>query len=164
MQSLIERTYVAEQLKLRKAEYSVEDCLMVYVLTYNAAGKKPKSGAEIAESFFTGELRAGEGTERDWPDIYAICIQEVCPLNTKSVIAKSDNAQVWEYFLLKSLNSFSFKSSVEYTKLASKDMVGLFTVVFIRKDKAALYTRINSATSEVAVGMFGMVVSGGSDL
>jgi hypothetical protein len=158
MQSLIEQTYIDEQLKLRKAEYSIEDNLSVYILTYNAAGKKPKNSVEIIESFFTGRSSSNEEVKEDWPDLYAFCIQEVCPLSTKSVIAKGDNAQVWEAFLLKSINGFSVKKSVEYVKVVSKDMFGIFTVVLIRKDKESVYNKVSSVVAEVPVGMFGIVV------
>jgi len=158
MQSLIEQTYITEQLRLRKAEYSIEDNLSVYILTYNAAGKKPKAGVDIIENFFTGKSSINEEIKEDWPGLYAFCIQEVRPLNTRSVIAKGDNAQVWEAFLLKSINSYSMKKGVEYVKVVSKDMFSIFTLVLIRKDKESIYNKVTSVVTEVPVGIFGIVV------
>ena len=165
MQNRMCEAYTTEQLRLRKAEYSIEENLSVYIVTFNAGGKKPKAGTEIPSEFFLGKSSTNDQSAENaqcLPDLYVICIQEVCPLNPKSVITKSENAKIWEEFLAKSLNEFSTKrpsASAEYVNLISKDMVGLFAMILIKKDKADIYNAADSATSEVAVGVFGIVVN-----
>ena len=82
--------------------------MSVYLLTYNAGGKKPRFEVELPELFLIGKLSVDE-TEVNLPDIYIFCLQEVCPLKTKSVITKSDNAQIGENYFLKEINSFAKK-------------------------------------------------------
>ncbi len=165
MQNRMREAYIIEQLRMRKSEYSIEENVSVYLVTYNAGGKKPKAGAEIPPNFFTGRSSTNDQSADNLlnlPDLYVFCIQEVCPLNPKSVITKSENAKVWEDHLAKTLNEFSTKrpsAAAEYVRIISKDMMGLFTVVFLRKDKLDIYNAAESATAEVAVGVFGIVVS-----
>eukprot|EP00826_Nyctotherus_ovalis_P013436 TRINITY_DN13629_c0_g1_i9.p1 TRINITY_DN13629_c0_g1~~TRINITY_DN13629_c0_g1_i9.p1 ORF type:complete len:142 (-),score=17.97 TRINITY_DN13629_c0_g1_i9:155-580(-) len=130
-----------------------------YIVTYNAGGKKPKKGAEMPANFFTGKSSINEIFEplHELPDIYVICIQEVCPLNPKNVITKSNNPAVWEEYLHEALNRFGEKYTVEYERVAADSMVGLFTIVFLKKDKVSLCN--NVATSSVPVGVFGIVVT-----
>lgn len=155
----LQENYLDEQLKLNRCEYSIEEALSVYIVSYNAGGKKPKKGVEMPTGFFTGKSSTNESFEplHELPDIYAICIQEVCPLNPKNVITKSNNPAVWEEYLHKALNCFGEKYGVEYERVAADCMVGLFTVVFLKKDKASLCN--NVATSSVPVGVFGIVVT-----
>jgi len=161
MQNRIKEAYIIEQLRLRKNEYSIEENLSIYLVTYNAGGKKPKEN-EMPINFFTGKSLINEPSEGNpLPDLYIFCIQEVCPLNPKSVITKSENAKIWEEHFAKTLNEYSTKKpsgGCEYVKIIARDMVGLFTVVFIRKDKQEIYNHSDSATSQVAVGVFGMIV------
>ncbi len=43
-------------------------------------------------------------------------------------------------------------------------MVGLFVLVFMRKDKADIYNAADSSATEVAVGVFGIVVRRDSEI
>ncbi len=125
MQNRMKEAYIIEQLRLRKAEYSIEETISLYLVTYNAGGKKPKPGSEVPIALFTGKSVNNEqplDTMPSLPDMYVFCIQEVCPLNPKTAIVKTDHAQVWEDYLLKSLNEFSLKrtsNAAEYVKVPS---------------------------------------------
>jgi len=152
-ESEIREDYLAKELRKHKLEYSIEEILTIYIVSYNAGGKKPKRDIEMPVEFFMGKTLENEKLA----DLYVVCIQEVCPLNPKNVLTKSDNPKVWEDYLSKSLNTFSEKhGGVKYIKIAADCMVGLFIIVFLRKDKISLCNHI--ITSTVAVGVFGIVV------
>ena len=42
--------------------------------------------------------------------------------------------------------------------MISRDMVGLYTLALIRKDKAEIFNPADSATAEAAIGVFGIMV------
>lgn len=120
-QKLMKDTYVKEELRKQKANYSTEENISIYIMTYNAGGKKPKMDEESMLTLFCGISANNQNSLENslvLPDLYIFCFQEVCPLNPKTLIAKTDHAQVWEDHLIKSLNNFSVKKTkgaVEYS-------------------------------------------------
>ncbi|CAN1268078.1 Type IV inositol polyphosphate 5-phosphatase 3, partial [Linum perenne] len=138
-----------------RAQYISTKELRVRVATWNVGGKIPPDDLDIDDWVDTLEPA----------DIYVLGLQEIVPLNAVNIFGAEDNRPVtkWENIIRDTLNRIKIdlesllnhKRRSSYVRIVSKQMVGIFVTVWIRR---SLRKHIqNVKVSTVGVGVMGYI-------
>ena len=118
--------------------------LSVFVGTFNANAKKPKSVDAVRDWLNEGDFE---------PDVYAIGLQEIIKLHILNAVGPEHGSQQWERMISSAIGS-------KYVLISSKQMIGILLVIFIKKE---LFPFVRAMTfDKVAVGIGGVVGNKGA--
>jgi hypothetical protein len=120
--------------------------------SWNVGGKEMKEGSMLFEWLFPmKDMKA--------PDIYIIGLQEIVSLNAKNIVLSSNSSKVefWRNLIMKNLNEID-----KYVVIKSLDLVGLFSIVFVKESIKENIRNIDSMI--VRTGMMGTMGNKGTCL
>lgn len=118
--------------------------LSVFVGTFNANAKKPKSVDAVRDWLNEGDFE---------PDVYAIGLQEIIKLHILNAVGPEHGSRQWERMISSAIGS-------KYVLVSSKQMIGILLVIFIKRE---LFPFVRAITfDKVAVGIGGVVGNKGA--
>lgn len=134
------RSWLADELQARNKDFTEPKDVKVFCGTWNVNAKKPTEDIGLW-------LKGSKAIVDNPPDLYAIGFQEIVDLNAHNLVVDHNANDVWEETVAAALPG-------DYIKLATKHLVGVSLVVFVRKDK---YTAIRQVrASSIGVGIMGV--------
>ncbi|CAN1235248.1 Type IV inositol polyphosphate 5-phosphatase 3 [Linum perenne] len=148
-----------------RAQYISAKELRVRVATWNVGGKMPPDDLDI-----DGWVNTDEPA-----DIYVLGLQEIVPLNAGNIFGAEDSrpATKWENIIRDTLNSIRPVRTKEidlesllkrkrsaYVRIVSKQMVGVFITVWVRRHLRKHIQNVKVST--VGVGVMGYIGNKGS--
>ncbi|KAJ3130017.1 hypothetical protein HK098_006729 [Nowakowskiella sp. JEL0407] len=164
---LLKRDWLDNQLSLQKSKFSTFRPVNVFISTWNINSRKAdqidnaggipfsQTWAEIAQCC---------------PDIVVFGLQEIVDLQSKKVQAQtifqkarkpdsssngSPRSQAWQSYFNQELRyAFEEFGKLDYIELASREMVGLYLIVFAKKDPSRRYWG-NVVVTKTQTGMKG---------
>ncbi|CAN1235244.1 Type IV inositol polyphosphate 5-phosphatase 3 [Linum perenne] len=138
-----------------RAQYISAKELRVRVATWNVGGKMPPDDLDI-----DGWVNTDEPA-----DIYVLGLQEIVPLNAGNIFGAEDSrpATKWENIIRDTLNSIrpiDLESLLKrkrsaYVRIVSKQMVGVFITVWVRRHLRKHIQNVKVST--VGVGVMGYI-------
>jgi phosphatidylinositol-bisphosphatase len=144
----LKKSWIAHGLKKRQDEFTNKFSIQLYLGTWNVNGKKPE-GLNAWLQFTNGNP----------PDIVGIGIQEL-DMTTESLLLREmvSRSAPWNEALLQALNQRP--DLVEYSLVASKQLVGLLLCIFVNKKHLNNVSEVQFTV--VATGTLGVMGNKGA--
>jgi phosphatidylinositol-bisphosphatase len=146
----IRDTWIYRQVRDRQAEFTQYRQATLFVGTWNVNAKGK------AEERLDSWLCADWGPNAEFaPDVVAVGLQEIVDLNAVNVAVDNKTQQRSQFWVEQIAQTLNGKGLQQYALIASKSMVGLLVVVFV---KAVHQPRVQYVTTaNVGVGVMGMM-------
>eukprot|EP01028_Stygiella_incarcerata_P008489 TRINITY_DN3701_c0_g1_i2.p1 TRINITY_DN3701_c0_g1~~TRINITY_DN3701_c0_g1_i2.p1 ORF type:complete len:754 (+),score=198.34 TRINITY_DN3701_c0_g1_i2:598-2859(+) len=138
----VRREWITKQMRRREDEFAVLERAVVHVGTWNVNSKK-------TDEDINHWLRVDKA-----PDIIAIGLQEIDMTAGALVAQETAYGKYWNEKLHECVRRHA-PPAVSYVEVESKQLVGLFVIVFVRSDHEKFVT--NSYVKQEAVGIMGMM-------
>eukprot|EP00035_Acanthoeca_spectabilis_P024756 m.455213 g.455213 ORF g.455213 m.455213 type:complete len:738 (+) comp20826_c0_seq1:262-2475(+) len=139
--------WIEKQLKAREAEFTKDHHVTVCAATFNVNGRKPQNdeGAAIPmDDWLTAELPV------EAPDLYAIGFQELDLSKEAFLLNNSAHEEIWTPPIESAL-----ATKGEYTKLHSRQLVGMLLMLYVKTELLPHVTDVVSASE--GTGILGMM-------
>ncbi|PVF98730.1 DNase I-like protein [Serendipita vermifera] len=154
---LIRDDWVLNQVRARKDEYASTHSIRVRIGTFNVNGQSPNASIR---SWINGHDEPSERLSLDGsadPDIFIFGFQEL-DLSTGALLYSTSNLLeiAWTDAIIAALG----QKSILYTKFASRQLVGMLILGFVRKGQRPHIGEIT--TSSLGVGLMGLMGNKGA--
>lgn len=127
----------------REDEYIKRLSISVHVCTWNLAGNRPPDSINLSDWLIDPEC--------PMPELVVVGLQEMLKLNTKNVLAGSNQPLVdaWQSIILATLNA---KRRAHYVPVQSQDMVGCLICLFAQDHMLSHLKSLTRDTVKVGFG------------
>lgn len=138
--------WIGKQLKQREGEYTEKSDIRIIAGTFNVNGRKPKNEADEAIDLDDWLVNGVDGV----PDVYAIGFQELDLSKENFLLNNSSYEDMWTPAI-----EMSLRKKGEYTKLVSKQLVGMLLVIFVHSKHVGHISDV--ATASEGTGIMGLM-------
>ncbi|KAK6454179.1 inositol-1,4,5-triphosphate 5-phosphatase [Scheffersomyces xylosifermentans] len=137
--------YVNEQLKNQSNVFTTWNDITVFVGTYNLNALEPDSD----QIDLTSWLFPPENMESEFPDIFAIGLQELIELNAGSILnADGSKPLKWAKVLNEQLNS----QKEQYLLLRTESIASMSLFLFVKKSQVHNVTQVAGSSKKTGLG------------
>ncbi|KAF9432576.1 hypothetical protein BGZ76_010600 [Entomortierella beljakovae] len=136
----VKESWIEKEMRAREIEFTEYSFMNAFVGTWNVNGKNAPDNLDLWLKV-KGEIQ---------PDIYVLCFQELDLRPEAYIVQDGSKEEEWTRAISDCLGN-------GYEKIASRQLVGLFIIVYVASDHAKYINAKEVTTNHVGVGLMGVL-------